>query len=78
MTRLIPPMRRKDHHGDIIPRVGDVVASRALDSDPGTVIKILQVNANGATCVAVKWFTWDNGRTTEEYVSELRIVSEVQ
>jgi len=78
MTRLIPPMRRKDHHGDIIPRVGDVVASRALDSDPGTVVKILQVNANGASVVAVKWFTWDNGRTTEEYVSELRIVSEVQ
>ena len=78
MTRLIPPMRRKDAHGDIIPRVGDVVASRALDSDPGTVIKILQVNANGATCVAVKWFTWDNGRTTEEYVSELRIISEAE
>ena len=77
MTRLIPPMRRKDHHGDIIPRVGDVVMSRALDGDPGTVIKILQVNANGATCVAVKWFVWDNGRTTEEYVSELRIVSKV-
>jgi hypothetical protein len=70
-------MRRKDHHGDIIPRVGDVVESRAIPNDPGTVIKILQVNANGATCVAVKWFVWDNSRTTEEYVSELRIVSEV-
>jgi hypothetical protein len=70
-------MRRTDHHGDIIPRVGDVVESRALDSDPGTVIKILQVNANGAVAVAVKWFAWDNGRTTEEYVSELRIVSKV-
>jgi hypothetical protein len=71
-------MRRKDAHGDIIPRVGDIVISRALQGDPGTVTKILQVNANGATCVAVKWFVWDNGRTTEEYVSELRIVSPVQ
>jgi len=70
-------MRKTDHHGDIIPRVGEIVASRALDSDPGTVTKILQVNANGAVCVAVKWFTWDGGRTTEEYVSELRIISEV-
>ena len=70
-------MRRTDHHGDIIPRVGDIVASRALDSDPGTVVKILQVNANGPYVVAVKWFTWDNGRTTEEYITELRIVSEV-
>ena len=47
-----------------------------MDSDPGTVVKILQVNANGPFVVAVKWFTWDNGRTTEEYITELRIVSE--
>ena len=71
-------MRRTDHHGDIIPRVGDVVTSRALDSDPGTVTKILQVNANGAVCVAVKWFTWDNGRTSEEHVRELGLISEAQ
>ena len=76
-VKRFPKFRRTDHHGDIIPQVGDVVMSRALDGDPGTVIKILQVNANGATCVAVKWFVWDNGRTTEEYVSELRIVSKV-
>ena len=31
----------------------------------------------GAYVVAVKWFTWDNGRTTEEYVSELELMSEV-
>ena len=71
------PMRRKNHLGDPIPRVGDVVESRAIPNDPGTVTKILQCNANGATCVAVKWFTWDNSRTTEEYVTELRIISEV-
>jgi len=71
-------MRRTDHHGDIIPRVGEIVASRALDSDPGTVMKILQVNANGAWVVAVKWFTWDNGRTTEEYITELELISEAQ
>ena len=45
--------------------------------DPGTVVKILQVNANGAHVVAVKWFTWDNGRTSEEHVRELELMSEV-
>jgi hypothetical protein len=70
-------MRKKDAWGKPIPRVGDIVDSRAIPNDPGTVTKILQINANGATCVAVKWFIWDNGRTTEEYVSELQIVSEV-
>ena len=72
-------MRRTDAHGDTIPRPGDIVVLRADQAlrDPGTVTKILQINANGATCVAVKWFAWDNGRTTEEYVSELRIISEV-
>ena len=71
-------MRKLDAWGKPLPRVGDVVASLALDSDPGTVVKILQVNANGPFVVAVKWFTWDNGRTTEEYITELRIVSETQ
>ena len=70
-------MRRKDHRGDIIPRVGDVVMSRALDGDPGTVIKILQVNANGPYVVKVKWFTWGGGIATEEYITELRLVSGV-
>ena len=70
-------MRKLDAWGKRLPRVGDIVASLALDSDPGTVVKILQVNANGAWVVAVKWFTWDGGRTTEEYINELRIVSEV-
>ena len=69
-------MRKKDAWGKPILRVGDVVESRALPGDPGTVMKILQVNANGAYVVAVKWFTWDNSRTTEEYITELRIVSE--
>jgi hypothetical protein len=75
-VKRVPKFGPADHHGDIIPRVGDVVMLRAVGGDPGTVIKILQVNATYAT-VAVKWFVWDNGRTTEEYVSELRIVSEV-
>ena len=70
-------MRKKDAWGKPIPRVGDIVESLPLVDDPGTVTKILQSNANGAQCVAVKWFAWDNGRTTEEYVSELRIISEV-
>ena len=70
-------MRKTDARGKPIPRVGDIVESFPIVGDPGTVTKILQVNANGAYVVAVKWFTWDNGRTTEEYVSELRIISEV-
>ena len=45
--------------------------------DPGTVTKILQSNANGAQCVAVKWFTWDNSRTTQEYITELQLLSAV-
>ena len=70
-------MRKQDAWGKPILRVGDVVQSLPLKDDPGTVVKILQVNANGAWVVAVKWFTWDGGRTTEEYINELRIVSEV-
>jgi hypothetical protein len=46
------------------------------EGDPGTVTKILQVNANGAYVVAVKWFTWNEGRTSQEYVSDIKIVSE--
>jgi hypothetical protein len=70
-------MRKKDAWGKPILRVGDVVTSIPLKDDPGTVTKILQVNANGAYVVAVKWFIWDNGRTTEEYITELRLVSGV-
>jgi hypothetical protein len=68
-------MRKKDAWGKPILRVGDVVTSVPLKDDPGTVMKILQVNANGAHVVAVKWFSWSNGRTTEEYVRELELVS---
>jgi len=70
-------MRKSDAWGKPILQVGDIVQSRALPGDPGTVTKILQVNANGAYVVAVKWFTWDNGRITEEYITELRLVSQV-
>ena len=70
-------MRKKDAWGQPLPRIGDIVMSLPLEGDPGTVVKILQVNANGPYVVAVKWFTWDNGRTTEEYITELRIVSEL-
>jgi len=69
-------MRKIDAWGQPIPRVGDIVQSVDLDNDPGTVVKILQVNANGAWVVAVKWFTWDGGRTTEEYITELELMSE--
>jgi len=68
-------MRKRDAWGKPILRVGDVVTSIPLNDDPGTVIRILQVNANGAHVVAVKWFTWDNGRTSEEHVRELKLVS---
>ena len=69
-------VRKEDAFGNPLLRVGDVVASLALESDPGTVTRILQVNANGAYVVEVKWFTWDNGRKTQEYITELRLVSE--
>ena len=70
-------MRKTDAWGKPILKVGDIVTSIPLKDDPGTVVKILQVNANGAYVVAVKWFTWDNGRTSEEYVTELELVSKV-
>jgi len=75
-------MRKKDAWGQPILKVGDVVRTHVIhqDNDPGTVVKILQVNANGAHVVAVQWFTWqtrDGQRTTEEYVSELELMSEV-
>ena len=70
-------MRKTDAWGKPILRVGDIVQSLPLKDDPGTVVKILQVNANGAHVVAVKWFTWDNGRTSEEHVRELELMSEV-
>jgi hypothetical protein len=69
-------MRKIDAWGQPIPRVGDIVKSVTLEGDPGTVTKILQVNANGAYVVAVKWFTWNEGRTSQEYVSDIKIVSE--
>ena len=71
-------MRKTDAWGKPILRVGDIVQSLPLKDDPGTITRILQVNANGAYVVAVKWFTWDNGRTSEEYVTELELVSKAQ
>ena len=70
-------MRKQDHLGRPLLKVGDIVTSIPLKDDPGTVMRILQVNANGAYVVSVKWFTWDNGRTSEEYVTELELVSKV-
>lgn len=75
-------MRKLDAWGSPLLQVGDVVRTRVIhqDNDPGTVVKILQVNANGVYVVAVQWFQWqtaDGQRTTEEYVSELELVSEV-
>lgn len=68
-------MRKQDAWGNPILRVGDIVKSTILDDDPGTVTKIVQVNANGAYVVAVKWFSWNNSATSEEYVKDLKIVS---
>ncbi len=70
-------MRKRDAWDEPIPQVGDVVMSLPLEGDPGTVVKILQVNANGAYVVAVKWFVWNEGKTSQEYVSDIKIVSEV-
>ena len=71
-------MRKTDAWGKPILRVGDIVQSLPLKDDPGTVMKVIQVNANGAYCVAVKWFIWNNGSTTEEYVSELELLSKAE
>tara|TARA_E500000331_G_scaffold63560_1_gene58385 strand:- start:323 stop:538 length:216 start_codon:yes stop_codon:yes gene_type:complete len=68
-------MRKRDAWGNPILQVGDIVQSSILQGDPGTVTKIIQVNANGAYVVAVKWFVWNNSATSEEYVSDLKIVS---
>jgi|TARA_R110002020_G_scaffold6878_6_gene29154 hypothetical protein len=70
-------MRKSDAWGKPILKVGDVVQSLPLKDDPGTVVKILQVNANGAWVVAVKWFTWNNSATSEECITELELMSEV-
>ena len=71
-------MRKSDAWGNPILQVGDIVQSLPLKDDPGTVVKILQVNANGAHVVAVKWFTWDSGRTSEEHVRELELLSKAE
>ena len=71
-------MRKQDAWGNPILRVGDIVNTEGIPNDPGTIVKILQVNANGAHVVAVKWFTWDNGRTSEEHVRELELLSKAE
>jgi len=71
-------MRKLDAWGKPILKVGDVVESIPLKDDPGTVMKIIQVNANGPFYVAVKWFTWNNSSTTEENVRELELVSKAE
>jgi len=70
-------IRGTDCLGKPLLKVGDIVGSTTCDDDPGTVIKILQVNANGPYVVKVKWFTWGGGIATEEYITELRLVSGV-
>ena len=72
-------MRKHDAYGQPLLKVGDIVRSipKHLDSDPGTVVRILQVNANGAYLVEVKWFSWNNSAHTQEYITELQLLSAV-
>ena len=72
-------MRKQDHLGQPLLKVGDIVRSipKHLDPDPGTVTRILQVNANGAYLVEVQWFTWNSGAHTQEYITELELLSTV-
>jgi hypothetical protein len=72
---IVRTTRKKDAWGQPLLRVGDVVRSLPLKDDPGTVTKILQVNANGASLVAVKWFSWGDGLTTQEGVDQLELLS---
>jgi len=76
-TRATP--RKKDAWGKPILRVGDIVRSipKHLDPDAGTVVRILQVNANGVYVVEVQWFTWNSGAHTQEYITELQLLSAV-
>ena len=74
-SRIVRTARNKDAWGNPLLRVGDIVRSVPLKDDPGTVTKILRVNANGVYLVAVKWFSWGDGLTTQEYVEELELVS---
>ena len=72
-------MRKQDAYGQPLLKVGDIVRSipKHLDPDPGTVTRILQVNANGAYLVEVKWFSWNNSAHTQEYITELQLLSAV-
>ena len=72
-------MRKQDHLGRPLLKIGDVVRTipKHVDPDPGTVVKILQVNANGAYLVEVKWFTWAGGRHSQEYITEPELLSAV-
>tara|TARA_R110000824_G_scaffold156136_5_gene329040 strand:- start:22 stop:240 length:219 start_codon:yes stop_codon:yes gene_type:complete len=72
-------MRKNDAYGQPLLKVGDIVRSipKHLDPDPGTVTRILQVNANGAYLVEVQWFTWNNSAHTQEYITELQLLSAV-
>ena len=76
-TRATP--RKHDAFGQPLVKVGDIVRSipKHLDPDPGTVVRILQVNANGAYLVEVKWFSWAGGKSTQEYITELQLLSAV-
>ena len=79
-TRATP--RKHDAFGQPLLRVGDVVRTIVIhqDNDPGTVTKILQVNANGPWVVQVQWFKWqtaDGVNATEEYITELELLSPV-
>tara|TARA_A100001515_G_C4514981_1_gene191445 strand:+ start:535 stop:723 length:189 start_codon:yes stop_codon:yes gene_type:complete len=58
------------------PKIGDVVESTTLPGDPGTVTKILESNKKGPSIVEVKWFSWQGGRSSEEFTWDLKIVSE--
>jgi hypothetical protein len=75
-------MRKYDAWGKPTLRQGDVVRSlHDPDSNPdmGTVTKIIQVNANGASVVQVSWFQWraaGNISSSEEYVQDLILMSE--
>jgi hypothetical protein len=76
-TRATP--RKHDAYGQPLLKVGDIVRSipKHLDPDPGTVVRILQVNANGAYLVEVQWFTWNSGAHTQEYITELELVRQL-